>query len=381
MGLVALFSLVKRSRWATRILSPAAVALACGMVVVGGAAGWAPAAASASAGPASTGAPRATGWIWHTLPLENGWKSASKTSLITGTPAWALSRGVIYLRGAIFQPGAADDTVAQLPRTAWPASNLYLNVYTNGDVPGVLFIGKTGVVQAFGGNSAAFTSLAAVSYPATTMKSHKLALKNGWVSSQSVWATGDPAYEVSGGIVYLSGSLQGGKQHLAAVLPTAARPSKTLYVQAYTYAGTTGWVEVLPNGNVAPFGSSSADYTSLAGISFPVASTKWKAFSLEDQWTSGAAKFRTAAPSYAIVNGVVYLNGTMYQAKPGNGLWTSLPAGVKTAADVLEIEADASGGSAGVVSVTSSLGLAGSVPFTNAQKFLSLSGIAYAQGS
>ena len=324
----------------------------------------------------------APAFLWHTLPLENGWKSASKPALVTGTPAWALSKGVLYLRGAIMQPAAGgSDTFAQLPQAAWPAGNLYFDVWTNGDVSGVVYVTKTGQMEAYAGNAAVMTSLAAVSYPATTMKSHKLALEDAWVSSQPVWGTGNPSYEVSGGVVYLSGSMQAGTQHLAAVLPVAARPKHELYVQVYNYGGAPGWLEIFPNGNLEAFGPAAKSYTSLAGVSFPAATAAWKAFTLEDGWTSGAGKFHTYGPAWTVINGVVYFTGSIYQAPASNGLWTTLPAGVKTKADVLEIETDASGGNPGIVTVTDSLGLVGSVPFSNAQAFTSLAGIAYPQTS
>jgi hypothetical protein len=63
---------------------------------------------------------------------------------------------------------------------------------------------------------------------------------------------------------------------------------------------------------------------------------------------------------------LVYFTGSIYQSTPSNGLWTSLPAGVKTKADVLEIETIASGGNPGVVAVTDSLGLVAGAPFANA---------------
>ena len=53
-----------------------------------------------------------------------------------------------------------------------PDHNVYLTVYTNGDTSGTLYIGKTGVMEAYSagtcgpGNTAqCFTSLAGVSYP------------------------------------------------------------------------------------------------------------------------------------------------------------------------------------------------------------------------
>ncbi|HTR92364.1 MAG TPA: hypothetical protein VMI73_11545 [Trebonia sp.] len=387
MGLVSL------PRWAARLLS--ATVIAAFAVGGAGAAGGAsaasvaaPARVSASAGVASAGvrsapaAPQTTPtFLWHTLPLVNGWQSASKPTLVTGTPAWALSKGVLYLRGAIMQPVTGGGTTfAQLPQAAWPASNLYFDVWTNGDVSGIVYVSKTGQMEAYAGNSTVMTSLAAVSYPATTMKSHKLALENGWVTSQSVWGTGDPSYEVSAGVVYLSGSMQAGTQHLAAVLPVAARPKHLLYVQVYNYGGTPGWLEIFPNGNLEAFGPAATSYTSLA-VSFPTATAAWKAFTLEGGWTSAAGKFHTYGPAWTVINGIVYFTGSIYQASNTIGLWTTLPAGVKTKADVLEIETDTSGGNPGIVSVTDSLGLVGSVPYSNAQTFTSLAGIAYPQSS
>jgi hypothetical protein len=378
-----MMGLVSMPRWVARLLSASVIAaFAVGGAGVGGGTAAASAAGPAAVSGAAAGGTAAPTFIWHTLPLVNGWKSASKPALVTGTPAWALSKGVLYLRGAIMQTVSGEGTVfAQLPQAAWPASNLYFDVWTNGDVSGIVYVSKTGQMEAYAGNSAVMTSLAAVSYPATTMKSHKLALENGWVSSQSVWGTGTPSYEVSGGVVYLSGSMQAGTQHLAAVLPAAARPKHVLYVPVYNYGGTPGWLEVFPNGNLEAFGPAATSYTSLAGVSFPTATAAWKAFTLEDGWTSAAGKFHTYGPAWTVINGIVYFTGSIYQASGSIGLWTTLPAGVKTKADVLEIETDASGGNPGIVSVTDSLGLVGSVPYSNAQAFTSLAGIAYPQSS
>ena len=337
---------------------------------------------SAAAAGGSAAPQTAPTFLWHTLPLVNGWKSASKHALVTGTPAWAISKGVLYLRGAIMQTvTGGSPTFAQLPQAAWPASNLYFEVWTNGDAPGALYVSSTGQMEAFDGKSTVMTSLSAISYPATTMKSHKLALKNGWISSQSVWGSGNPSYEVSNGVVYLAGSMQGGTQHLAAVLPLAARPKHLLYVQVYSFTGIPGWLEIFPNGNLEAFGSVATSFTSLAGVSFPTAAATWKAFTLEAGWTSAAGKFHTYGPAWTVINGVVYLTGSIYEASGSVGLWTTLPAGVRTKADVLEIEADTAGGNPGIVSITDKFGLVGSVPFGNARAFTSLAGIAYPQSS
>ncbi len=366
---------------AARLIVPALVtaALLGGTLTAGTAT-----AGTATAGTAATaaGAPSAA-VTWHPITLANGWTSASKSTLLTGTPSYAISGGVVYLRGAVKQPNPdGSSIVAQLPKAAWPARNLYLQVFTNADVAGILYVGDNGTMEAYAGNADAFTSLSAVSYPAATMKVKKLTLEHGWVSSQPVYTTGDPSYAISGGVVYLSGSMHtGGTSRVVTLLPKAARPAHQMFVLVYTLDGTPGWLQILPTGQVEAFGPDAVYYTSLAGVSYPAAGAKWHTFALEDGWKSGQARFRTAAPAYTVIGGVVYLTGSMYEATQDIGLWASLPAAARTAADVLEIEVATSGGTAGAMAITDSLGLVSSMPFRGAQAFTSLDGIAYPKNS
>lgn len=89
-----------------------------------------------------------------------------------------------------------------LPAQAAPASNLYLSVYTMSGTAGVLQIDTNGAVFAYngssGGNATAFTSLAGVSFPGTTVSQQPLSLQNGWKSAQGLYGTGDPSYSVTG---------------------------------------------------------------------------------------------------------------------------------------------------------------------------------------
>jgi hypothetical protein len=78
---------------------------------------------------------------------------------------------------------------------------------------------------------------------------------------------------------------------------------------------------------------------------------------------------------------VVYLNGSMFEAKDNVGLFANLPAGVRTAADVLEIETYTANGTVGGLGVTNRFGLISSMPFTNAKQLASLAPIAYPQSS
>jgi hypothetical protein len=322
-------------------------------------------------------------FTWHTLKLLNGWKSAAvKGYQSTGTPAWAIRDGVVYLRGAVKQPDP-DGSVAlgRLPKAARPASKLYIQVFTDADTTGVLYIGSGGTMLAYEGSAFTFTSLSTVSYPTAAVKSRRLTLENGWQSSQSIYQTGNPSYAVSKGVVYLSGSLHGGSSQLAFVLPKAARPAHRMYVSVYTSDGNTGGLVIQRSGKVDVDGPVAAMYTSLADISFPVVSTQWHDFKLTAGWKSAAADFGTAAPAYAIVNGVVYFTGSVRQVKSSSSAWTtSIPAAARPVS-ALQIAAYTSGGYAGAVSIGRSDGLASSVPPGNAEAFTSLAAISYPPSS
>jgi hypothetical protein len=343
------------------------------------AAGTPASAATAQAGHGHAAAPQAA-LTWHALKLANGWKSASTAKLNTGKPAWAIRDGVVYLRGAVTDTVTGTSLFSQLPVGARPSRNLYIEVYTSNDTTGDLFIGSDGEMEAYYGEATTFTSLATVSFPAAAVAAHRLTLKNGWQSSQSTYQTGNPSYAVSHGVVYLSGSLHGGKSKLAFVLPRAARPAHLMNISVYTMVGSIGWLTIRSTGQVRIGGGGSAGYTSLATISFPVASTKWHPFKLIADWRSGASRFRTGAPSYAVVNGVVYLAGSMYQSAAGTiGLWTDVPAAAQPR-HVLEIKAYMLNGAVGAVAMTT-FGLVSSHPFSNAQAYTSLAGISYPPSS
>ncbi len=370
-----------RLRWA-RLVLPAAALLTLaggGLAVAAPLSGGAPSggAHGAPAGPAAPAKPAK--FVWHAFKLLNGWKSASKKQLVTGTPAWSLHDGVIYLRGVIKQPVLdGPETFAKLPKSARPAHKLYNQVNTASDVPGVVFIGSGGVLQAYNGNTDASTSLGGISYPTAAIKSHKVSLLNGWVSSQPIYSTGDPSYAISNGVVYLSGSMHtGGSSPLAFILPKAARPLHPMFISMYTFEGTSpGVVEIEPQGEVDVSGGNSTGYTSLASISFPVRGTKWHNFTLAAGWKTGVSKFDTATPAYAVINGVMYLNGSLYQPTPGTGLWTTIPAAVRTH-DQVFIEVNTTSSTVGAVDMAQNLGLINSAPFSDAQDFTSLAGIAY----
>jgi hypothetical protein len=210
----------------------------------------------------------------HTLSLLNGWHGNAFNG---GNPAYTLIGGVVYLSGSLDQPGSGNDQFAVLPAAARPAHVLYLDVNAIGDSTGFLTIYPDGLMRAAGSGAQTFTSLAGVSFPAAATASQPLSLLNGWQSSQSQYGTGDPAYTVSGGVVYLSGSMNQPSvfNEEFTVLPAAARPAHDLWIMTYTNSGAVGALEIMTDGEVDAFnntGDAARQYTSLAAISYPVSS-------------------------------------------------------------------------------------------------------------
>lgn len=148
--------------------SPAIVISIIALVFsLGGGAGYAAAGSRTGQHRASTAQPRATAFTWHNLHLINGWKPAPDV-VDSGRPAYALRGGIVYLRGAIYQPVPGSGKFAFLPPGTRPAHNLLTIIYTSPGAAGTLVIATTGVMLAVGGNAAVFSSLAAVSFPRTS---------------------------------------------------------------------------------------------------------------------------------------------------------------------------------------------------------------------
>ena len=208
-----------------RSLTLATAFMAAGMLSLSVAAG----AASASPTTASAATASAAGVTWHKLSLINGWMSGQNYH--AGDPSWAVKNGIVYLSGSIRQTAGSNNEAAVLPKAARPAHSLYLTVHmldrTIGYV-GIFRGGQLTVSSSVVANAQGFTSLAGISFPAASITGLKLALVNGWQSSQGAWGTGDPSYAIRGGVVYLSGALHrpSGSEGIFARLPRAARPAR-----------------------------------------------------------------------------------------------------------------------------------------------------------
>ncbi len=274
-----------------------------------------------------------SGVTWHKLNLLNGWKS-SQSTWNTGNPSYAIKGGVVYLSGSL-HAGAAGSNFAVLPKSARPAHWLYLTVDTINGSHGTLLIKSDGEMSVYSTpatDATTFSSLAAVSYPTAGMTLHNFTLTNGWASAHTPFGTGDPAYAVKNGIVYLSGSLKDGTANDFGMLPAGARPASIIYRGTYTLQGAFGEAYFEPSGFAAAIVTSASKvYTSLAGISFPVATVTQHKLRLLNGWKSGDKPYGAGAFGYVIKNGIVYLCGGLKQPSGTNGLVAVLPKAARPA--------------------------------------------------
>jgi hypothetical protein len=109
---------------------------------------------------------------------------------------------------------------------------------------------------------------------------NSIVLQNGWVSSNSSFASGNPKVALQGSIVYLSGSLHqsSGSSATFGFLPSTFRPTHNMWITVYTYAGTSGTLYVGKDGTMELFSGSTCTstlnsaqcYSSLATVSYPI---------------------------------------------------------------------------------------------------------------
>ena len=106
-----------------------------------------------------------------------------------------------------------------------------------------------------------------------------IVLQNGWVSSNSSFASGNPKVALQSNVVYLSGSLHqsSGSSPVFGFLPSTFRPTHNMWITVYTFAGTSGTLFIGQDGTMELFSSSSCGslnsaqcYSSLATVSYPI---------------------------------------------------------------------------------------------------------------
>jgi hypothetical protein len=146
--------------------------------------------------------------------------------------------------------------------------------------PPTFIIAITALVLSLGGTSFALTQASgspAAAHPAAASAAaltwHNLTLKNGWVNGG--FGSYAAAYSVdSQHVVHLRGSAASGSG-MAFRMPNAVRPSHTLWLSIYAFNGSSGGLEIEPNGAAFLFdntGSNSdvTQFSSLDGVTFAI---------------------------------------------------------------------------------------------------------------
>jgi hypothetical protein len=110
--------------------------------------------------------------------------------------------------------------------------------------------------------------------PASLPAWHSLTLTGGW-NYGGYGSYHAALYKDSQNVVHLRGSLAGGTGADAFRLPSGDRPAHTLWLQVYALGGSSGGLEITPDGFATPFDPTGSNanvsgYTSLDGISFRV---------------------------------------------------------------------------------------------------------------
>jgi hypothetical protein len=217
--------------------------------------------------------------------------------------------------------------------------------------------------------------------PAAGVSWHPLTVINGWTSF-TAFGTGAPRWAVRNGIVYLSGSMHqtSGSATEFAVLPKAARPSRTLYINVFTDDFTLGRIVVDPNGDAYVESLTyvaAQEYTSLAAISYPAKATATHKLALINGWQSCQSCYGTGDPSYSALGGVVYLSGSLQRPTGSKDVFAVLPRSARPA-HALAIGVYANGGSIGELHILPdgmmSVSLGGTPLFT------SLAGVSFPLG-
>jgi len=325
---------------------------------------------------------------WHKLTLLNGWHTGRGPFVLVSDPSYAVSGGIVYLDGGLYQAAGTNTEFAILPAGARPAHKEYLTVYSGfSETPGTVEIRPNGVMTASSpsGSTRQDTSLAALSYPAAGATWTNLSLVNGWHSGATAFGTGNPAVTVRSGIVYLAGSLfTHGTVTLAAHLGTNARPRSVVYISVYEHGGLAGAVKITPSGSIYVHGLNAATQTALDGISYPTnaANLSWHLLPLSTGWSSSQSAWQTGDPEYAIRGPIVYLAGSMNfdTASTGNATFTSVPTAAQ-AINELDRQVYTFGVTTGELILEPAPAVVLSTPMSNGQQFTSLAGIAYPRNS
>ncbi len=311
----------------------------------------------------------------------------------TRTPAAAVdSAGVVHLRGGLHGKAGISLSPFSMPLAYRPNKIIYVPVDLSNGRPGRLDIRPDGfvVVHAPPGEDARyFVSLEGVSYPRSgaPLQYNALALINGWHAYDNTTRTPSGAIDANN-IVHLKGAIHqslGANSPRPFVLPPALRPDKIIFVPIDCINGKPGRLMIKPDGTVTERAAgdfiNAQLFTSLEGVSYPksAAPLQFKAFALINGWKTynGA----TRAPSGALDSeGIVHLQGTMYEPTGNSALPFALPPALRPNGNIY-VRVTMLNGATGRLDIhpDGSVGLQSDGPFSVARSLTSLEGVTYAK--
>jgi hypothetical protein len=159
--------------------------------------------------------------------------------------------------------------------------------------------------------AAPFTDNSTWVYKAGSVSLTPLTLLNGWTNAP--FSTSDAEVETVNGIVHLKGAVRWGSSPELFVLPSADRPSHTVYVPVDLCNAANGRLIIEASGEVSVQAqgefSDANCFTSLDGASFALNASGFTALNLINGW-SGAA-YSTAPPAVIEQGGIVHFEGAM----------------------------------------------------------------------
>ena len=184
------------------------------------------------------------------LTLKNGWKEFGG---LFRKGAVQLAGGFVRFEGAI-RPAGKNTAAFILPARFRPGRNVHVLINLCTGEMGQLDITAKGVatVRSEPGQSFAIkcgTSLDGAAFARSPKSFTALALKNGWQSSSP--GTAKAAVRAISGIVRFRGAIRtSGKNPDPFTLPSALRPSHTVYITISLCNGINGRLQIAPGGGV-----------------------------------------------------------------------------------------------------------------------------------
>ncbi len=214
-----------------------------------------------------------------------------------------------------------------------------------------------------------------------------LGLLNGWTTVPGPLpyphnGPSVPGVTVNGNVVQLRGAMAGGTASLAFKLPSAYRPTQTVYLPLSLCNAAKGRIAIYSTGEAYVYSEVASGNaqctTSLEGVSYLKSTAGTTTLALQNGWTT--TPYNTRAPAIANLGGsarLVRLAGAMMTSGTNMAPFT-IPVSMRPSSDVY-LPVDMCNGTKGRLRITPAGAVAVSAEgaLSNAQCFTSLEGVTY----